>query len=685
MASILYYPLLFFVFTTPLIFCILNIRSPFELPKLTYSVIFIMGLVILYSLEQVRNKFVEFKYNTVLKIFSLYALANTISYFLSVNRHISFWGDFHLPSDSYLITLVFFILAVITLQVFDTPQKAKSLLQVIVAAILVQVIYGFFQVVGVDPLPWEDKKYVFGTQGLTVSYAALIGCLTPFILSRIFYSQKLIEKIALYLLIALINYLILSTSSRTPLVVNWATSFFVLAYFVYHHKQYKSLLKSTLVLIVISASVFTFRFINANSEIERKAKPFLFNKGLETRTILIESGLQAWKEKPLFGYGPETYMFAHKPYQSQQMSKYEYWNTLWIKAHNSLIHVLVNLGLFGFLIFIGIYIYLAFKTLKIFFSRNSNANKVIALSLFASYQLLFAANLTCFNLVATQMIYTLLPVLFSIFDENSKIKKINFYNLKFIKITSIALLLVSFFTIYNTFNYWYSDVLFQKSEIATDKLINNVEAMNLLNKAISTYPQEPSYYCSLAKTYTLMLINNKNNITPEVKTQTTEEIKKNINTCLELAGNNYKMQLAVGTTLNDLFFNKIVDTHLPLLQLFENLKPVLKKNPWVYLNIGIVNLELGKTDIFISQMEEAIKAKSDYLPAYIELFTYYYKNKKNMNRKILLERFKSITFYSSEYVVYINHLIALAKENSDRESEIIFTDKFNQYAYLLEI
>ncbi|MGZ3691234.1 MAG: O-antigen ligase family protein, partial [Pseudobdellovibrio sp.] len=416
MSLSLFNPILFFIFSLPLFFYLYNIRSPFELPKLTYSIVYVLILLVFHCLEQVKKKQLQIKYNNYFKLYTFFILANIVSYFFSTNPYISFWGDSHLPADSLISTLIFYIFSFLILQYADDETKINKIMKVFIITAFIQVIYGVVQRLKLDPMPWAEAQTVFGTQGLTVSYACLIGCLNPFVISQIYRSKKHVESFFLFFLIAVINYILLCTGSRTPIVVNWASSLFISLFYLYHHKKFKPGFKFCVLLLTTGLTVFSFKLINSNSEIEQKAHSFLLNKGFETRKVLFMSGLEAWKKRPIVGYGPETYMFAQKPYQSIELNQFESWNSIWVKAHNSFIHFLVSIGLLGFLSFLSLYFYTAYKSCKIFFTKEPTEHQAIAFTIFTGYQFLFFANLTGFNLIATQMLYAIFPVLFSLYD-----------------------------------------------------------------------------------------------------------------------------------------------------------------------------------------------------------------------------------------------------------------------------
>ncbi len=171
-------------------------------------------------------------------------------------------------------------------------------------------------------------------------------------------------------LIVLISGSLISGSrqSLVPLIILLLYTFFLLL------KQTRTLF-TIRKLVLISVFIFILYFISqqtinldyiANSKIIRRTVLFFTNPGQSEsiRMGLIQSGLELFSKKPLFGHGLDAFHFV-SGFQTY--------------AHNNYIELLVNYGLVGFSIYYSLYVILIYRSFKM---RNENPYKANVAILF---------------------------------------------------------------------------------------------------------------------------------------------------------------------------------------------------------------------------------------------------------------------------------------------------------------
>jgi len=97
--------------------------------------------------------------------------------------------------------------------------------------------------------------------------------------------------------------------------------------------------------------------------LDRLSKMSLSHPTVQTRLLSLGSSWEAFKEKPIFGWGPENFLVAYNEHYNPKYALYE---AAWFdRAHNKLADVLVMQGLFGILAYLGIFVmafwYLLFR------------------------------------------------------------------------------------------------------------------------------------------------------------------------------------------------------------------------------------------------------------------------------------------------------------------------------------
>jgi len=126
----------------------------------------------------------------------------------------------------------------------------------------------------------------------------------------------------------------------------------------------------------------------------------------ETRTTLWSMGLEAAKERPILGWGPDTFIMVFNKYYDPALFDQEPW---FDRSHNVFIDWLVHTGVLGFLAYVGIFV-LAFYTL--YRTTRFNAFQKAALAgILVAY---VGQNVTVFdNVISSIFFYSLLAFIVS--------------------------------------------------------------------------------------------------------------------------------------------------------------------------------------------------------------------------------------------------------------------------------
>jgi O-antigen ligase len=344
---------------------------------------------------------------------------------------------------------------------------------IFLAAVL--VTYGVLQINQLDPLWFSVNKLVYATIGNQGAYANVLGALAPFVLGLFFTTKKTHIKFFSVVLYFLINICLVYASSRAALLVNAVIFLFFLIYNIKINK-YFSFAKSTAFVGLFALGLILFlKTTDAGMALKDKMQNNYVNKALTIRMLLIKNGISASQLSPVFGYGPETFSIAQRPFQSVEMNKYQSWEFGWIKAHNHLIQNLVSTGLLGLILSLILFVYTTYKSIKLFFDSSKNENHIYAMSFYLAYLFLFVVNLSSFNYLVTQVYSFLFPVMFfNCLNEN---KTVLVQVSKKIKVViAVSVLVMGSVFIFKSYSYWLADVYYQKARAQFEVKNNNIEA-----------------------------------------------------------------------------------------------------------------------------------------------------------------------------------------------------------------
>lgn len=141
---------------------------------------------------------------------------------------------------------------------------------------------------------------------------------------------------------------------------------------------------------------------------ESLANLFLGEGYVDTSTIcrqqMVELGLSGWFEKPYFGHGIDQFKFS----SFIHLNKYAY-------AHNNYIEILFDLGIIGFIIYYGFYLFLLIKLWNIKDADNDLRNFFIS---FLISLLIFEIGAITYNQTYTQIVLAMAAVYLSNYEIN---------------------------------------------------------------------------------------------------------------------------------------------------------------------------------------------------------------------------------------------------------------------------
>jgi O-antigen ligase len=562
--------------------------------------------------------------------------------------------------------------------IFDSHGR-KLLAGVFLLALTVQTGYGCLQSSGYDFYQWNYAKPVFGTLGSTVAYSVFIGCLLPLAICCLYVTKRLYLKVPLFFLVLISNYLLLETGSRTPAVFSAVVQVLLLSYFFFRRSQFKPASSA----ITLFVSVFCLYGLAFLEPAEKETLVYKFSatevhRGWSTRTLLWQEAVAAWKEHPFLGYGPETFSIAQRAYHSVDMNQYDRWHSSWTKAHNHLIQYLVSLGAVGLMMHLLLFGYVTRSVIHLMKIREPTGENILQLGFGCGFIFLFLANLTGFNFITTEFFYFLFPVIVATGPNHSALladfSKIN----KAFTVLLLALEALFFLLAFKFFNHFRGDILYQLSYNALNAEKNIQLASVLADEAINANDLEPAYYCHRAQIETQMLLDGRN-ITSEVRGLILEALNKDSDACKERAINRDHYFLQTGNQYAQLYSHGIIPEAERSLENYETLMTLAPNVPLAYYRSALVYLKAGNTVAFEENLEKVLQLKSNYLPAYLELFQFYYQSQNTDKRNQLLERFSKLLQKPTELPELCMTMAELAKRNNDQNTAQVFMKKYEEF------
>jgi len=131
--------------------------------------------------------------------------------------------------------------------------------------------------------------------------------------------------------------------------------------YIFNLKEHKTAKQGLSVLIILGVVVigllFNFRqtsFVQSIPAVGRLVNTDV--SATNTRVMAWEVAIDAWKEKPVFGWGPNNYYFAYNKYYLPEFLEHGWGETWFDNAHSVVMNTLAVQGGFGILFYLGIYV-----------------------------------------------------------------------------------------------------------------------------------------------------------------------------------------------------------------------------------------------------------------------------------------------------------------------------------------
>jgi len=319
---------------------------------------------------------------------------NIISNILSVNPFRSFWGNAERMEGLWaLFFYLIYFFSLFSLFSFNPSSKKIIFYSFVIASCLISLIQ-------INQGLVEKIVRPYATLG-NATYIGFLNILTILLVLFFFFeTKKIFEKLS-YILVIILNIVSLLISQTRGSILAYLAGFFA---FLFFYLVFGQVEKKKKILILGGAFVLLigfFFFLKSDLAlnipgISRLAETLKNPISVFPRLFAWQIFLEAFKERPIFGWGQETMPIAFFKHFNPEIFKYE--QAIFDRPHNKFIEVLTSLGIFGFLSWILIFISFFYYLLK----RNFNIFQKA--SLFSFIVAYFAQNFSLFDMQASYLI-----------------------------------------------------------------------------------------------------------------------------------------------------------------------------------------------------------------------------------------------------------------------------------------
>lgn len=548
-----------------------NSSEIFELNKIVVLYLFAILIIAVYLIRS--RKMVKSKSKIYLALL-FFLLSQSLSTLFSVDLQISIFGYYGRFNGGVLSLFAYSALFFVYANSQTKHDVKKHLKAISISAALVSVIaiLEHFNIsITCFILRGETTTYcwsqnlqerAFATFGQPNWLAAFLAISLPF---------------STPILMPIIFLAVLMTRSRSGLLG------FSAAYLITWFPKIKNNSSSFAIITLILALLFSI--FNPLRNITNQA--FLDNPqtnitpSSKIRELIWYGAINAWKQKPLLGWGPETFAIAYQSVRLPEHNLTSEWNFIYNKAHNEYLNYLTTTGIIGLGSYLLFIIASLYEMLKL---RPQISNlKVILLASFIS---ILITNFFGFSTVITNLYLFILPAMAIATNRKSKITK----NMPRINIKNLFIIIATSYTSISVINFWRADYFYAQAL--------RLQEPFYIDKAIKLYPHTDLY--KYEKIYLNALVNKNAPKKNLLKTNNYKHLEIVFNTYLTLSETN----------------NKYINFAIEAANALTVLSPNYAK--YYYLR-GLAYLRAGNHLAAQKSFEQALSLKPNYKKAAILL------------------------------------------------------------------
>ncbi|MFH1947493.1 MAG: O-antigen ligase family protein [Candidatus Magasanikbacteria bacterium] len=146
------------------------------------------------------------------------------------------------------------------------------------------------------------------------------------------------------------------------------------------HKKIRRGLGGLIILgIILMGLLFNFRqtdFVKSIPAVGRLVNTQIFGGTASTRIMAWSIAVDAWQERPIFGWGPNNYYYAYNKYYRSEFLEHGWGETWFDNAHSVVMNTLAVQGGVGIILYFGIYIVAIIMLWKKYRARDIDAHIV---------------------------------------------------------------------------------------------------------------------------------------------------------------------------------------------------------------------------------------------------------------------------------------------------------------------
>ena len=600
--------------------------------------VYLISIILLFATlaKNLLSGKIQFPKSWLFAILVMFILAQIISSVFSVDKFTSVFGY---PSRlnggllSQISYLIIFTTALVNLNV----SKAKKIILAAVLSSLAVSLWGIPGYFGQDPncfvltgklnsscwqKEFDPTLRIFSTIGQPNWLASYLALTLPLSITfALIYTNKRLKIFLIATSLIIFTALVMTNSRAGIIAIAVAfSSLLILDRLRLLKKKSKELVILGLGFILITL-IFGTTLFSRVSELfvtsgkqnlpqditsqtqQASPKPGGTESGI-IRLIVWKGAIKAFWQRPILGWGPETFAYAYYQNRPAEHNKTTEWNFFYNKAHNEFLNYLTTSGIFGIILYISFIALVIYQLLR---KSSPLISKTIAAAAIGYLTGLFFG----FSVVVTQVLFFLLFASGLVLMENQKFTTINLpKNRIFLDFLLFITGLMFFISLSFPLKLYFADLFYSRAGDLASYNLN--KAVSSYQDAINTFPNKnPFYFSNYAYTLAIFAQNQDDN---KITTDFAQKADLWAKQAQTLSPNNIIVLRRVANAY--LLISDLDNTYKKTAQdTADKIVSLAPTDPQSYLTLAKIQAGIGNNQKAKKAVETALQLKPDYTEA----------------------------------------------------------------------
>ncbi len=309
----------------------------------------------------------------------------TVSMFLSIHPATAFFGKYR-RFEGLLSLINYAVIYFLILQYADRPSRIRLFAQTLFASGIVVAGYGVLQSMGLDPLQWGQLPFeanrAFSTYGNPDLLAGFLMFSIFISLGLALAEHNLILRGVYWFGFLLNMWCTVVAFSRSAWVGGLAGLVIIVIIAIYQKTPWKTEdWVFSGVTAAVAGSIAIKSFSNPNEVMnfgKRFASILEFGEGsAKTRFQIWQSAIDATKDRPIFGFGADTFRLIYPRYKQFDYVADAGYLSVADNVHNYPLQLMAGIGIPGAALLYGVFGWAAVRSFPVVFNREGGSNRMI--------------------------------------------------------------------------------------------------------------------------------------------------------------------------------------------------------------------------------------------------------------------------------------------------------------------